>query len=62
PITRKPLSKLDPYYYRKILIGGIYREDGWQVAVGDTRIQSEEGVIVVCASPHLKDVQKLFLA
>jgi trk system potassium uptake protein TrkA len=62
PITRKPLSKLDSYYYGKILIGGIYRDDGWQVAVGDTHIQSEERVIVVCSSPHLKDVQKLFLA
>jgi Trk K+ transport system NAD-binding subunit len=32
------------------------------VAVGDTHIQSDERVIVVCVSPHLKDVQKLFLA
>ena len=62
PITRKPLSKLDPSYYGKIMIGGIYRNDAWQVAVGDTHIQSEERVIVVCGSPPLKDVQKLFLA
>ena len=62
PITRRPLSKLDPYYYGKILIGGIYRDDAWQIAVGDTHIQSDERVIVVCISPHLKDVQKLFLA
>jgi trk system potassium uptake protein TrkA len=62
PITRKPLSKLDPSYYGKIMIGGIYREGTWQVAVGDTHIQSDERVIVVCGSPHLRDVQKLFLA
>ena len=31
-------------------------------AVGDTHIHSDERVIVVCSSPHLKDVQKLFLA
>ena len=62
PITRKPLSKLDPSYYGKIMIGGIYRDGAWQVAVGDTHIQSDERVIVVCGSPHLKDVQKLFLA
>jgi trk system potassium uptake protein TrkA len=62
PITRKPLSKLDPYYYGKIMVGGIYRDGEWQVAVGDTHIQSDERVIVVCVSPHLKDVQKLFLA
>jgi trk system potassium uptake protein TrkA len=62
PITSKPLSKMDPSYYGKIMIGGIYRDGAWQVAVGDTHIQSDEQVIVVCMSPHLKDVQKLFLA
>ncbi len=62
PITRKPLSKLDPYYNGKILIGGIHRNGEWLVAVGDTHIQSSERVIVICISQHLKDVQKLFLA
>jgi len=62
PITRKPLSKLDASYYGKIMIGAILRDNAWQVAVGDTHIHSDERVIVVCASPHLKDVQKLFLA
>jgi len=62
PITRKPLSKLDPSYYGKIMIGAIHRDGAWQVAVGDTHIQSDERVIVVCVSQHLKDVQKLFLA
>jgi trk system potassium uptake protein TrkA len=62
PITRKPLSKLDSFYYGKIMIGGIHRDGVWHVAVGDTHIQSDERVIVVCVSPHLKDVQKLFLA
>ena len=62
PITRKPLSKLDASYYGKIMIGGIFRDGVWQVAVGDTHIQSDERVIVVCVSQHLKDVQKLFLA
>ncbi len=62
PITRKPLSKLDPFYNGKIMIGGIHRDGIWQVAVGDTHIQKDERVIVVCMSDHLKDVQKLFLA
>lgn len=62
PITRKPLSKLDPKYYGKIMVGAIFRDGRWHVAVGDTHIQSDERVIVVCVSPHLKDVQKLFLA
>jgi len=62
PITRKPLSKLDTSFYGKIMIGAIYRDGAWQVAVGDTHILSDERVIVVCISTHLKDVQKLFLA
>ena len=60
-ITRKPLSQLGSYYNEKILIGGIYRNGEWQVAVGDTHIQSNERVIVICMSQHLKDVQRLFL-
>ena len=62
PITSKPLSKLGSYYNGKIMIGGIHRNGVWQIAVGDTHIQSNERVIVVCMSQHLKDVQKLFLA
>jgi trk system potassium uptake protein TrkA len=62
PITRKPLSEMDSSYYGKIMIGGIHRDGVWQVAVGNTHIQSDERVIVVCVSPHLKDVQELFLA
>ncbi len=61
-ITRKPLSKLDPFFYGKIIIGGIFRDGEWQIAVGDTHILGNERVIVVCASLHLKDVQMLFLA
>jgi len=61
PITRKPLSKIGSYYDGKIMIGGIHRDNVWQVAVGDTHIQGNERVIVVCMSQHLKDVQKLFL-
>jgi len=60
PITRIPLSKLDPSFHGKILIGGVFRGDQWQIAVGDTRILPNERVIVVCKSLHLKDVQKLF--
>ncbi len=62
PITRKPLSKMDSSFYGKIMIGAIHRDDAWQVAVGDTHIQSDERAIVICLSQHLRDVQKLFLA
>ncbi|MEN8806369.1 MAG: NAD-binding protein, partial [Desulfobacterales bacterium] len=61
PITRKPLSKLDRSYYGKMIIGAIFRDDQWQIAVGDTHIHAGDSAIVVCTSPHLKDVQKLFL-
>ena len=60
PITRKPLSKLDSTYYGKIIIGAIFRDGKWQIAVGDTRIQDNERAIVVCKSLSLKDVQQLF--
>lgn len=62
PITKIPLSRLGSYYNGKIMIGGIHRDNTWQVAVGDTQIQGNERVIVVCMSQNLKDVQKLFLA
>ena len=61
-ITRKPLSKLDPSYYGKIIIGAIFRDGEWHVAVGDTHIQENERAIVVCKSLSLKDVQQLFFA
>ena len=48
-------------YYGKIIIGAVFRNGEWQVAVGDTHIQDNESAIVVCTSLHLKDVQMLFL-
>lgn len=61
PITRKPLRKLFSSFDSNIIIGVIFRDGEWQVAVGDTHIRADERVIVVCTSLHLKDVQKLFL-
>jgi trk system potassium uptake protein TrkA len=61
PITRIPLSKIDPSFYGKILIGAVYRDGHWEIAVGETRILPEERVIVFCKSMHLKDVNKLFM-
>lgn len=59
-ITRKPLYKLEGLK-DKIIIGGVFRNGEWQIAVGDTQIQPGESVIVVCGSLYLKDVQSLFL-
>ncbi|MFC1831255.1 Trk system potassium transporter TrkA [Thermodesulfobacteriota bacterium] len=60
PITKKPLAKLDPSYQGKLLIGGVYRDGAWQVAVGGTHIAANERVIGVCLSMQLKELRKLF--
>lgn len=61
-ITKKPLSRLDASYHGKIIIGAIFREGEWHVAVGDTHIHDNERAIVVCESLFLKDVQQLFFS
>lgn len=61
PITRKPLSKMDPSFYGKIIVGSVFREGKWKTAVGDTHIHENERVIVICTSLQLKDVRNLFL-
>jgi trk system potassium uptake protein TrkA len=60
PITKKPLAKLNALQYGTILIGSVFRHGEWRVAVGNTHIQANEKVIVICLSTHLKDVRKLF--
>ncbi len=60
PITKKPLSKIGSRYHGQFLIGSVYRDGNWQVAVGDTHIAKSERVIGVCLSRHLKDMRKLF--
>lgn len=60
PITKKPLSKLDPFFLEKMIIGGVYRNGEWNIAVGNTHIQNNERVIVICSPIHLKEVRKLF--
>lgn len=61
PITKKPLSKLDSFFHDKLIIGAVFREETWQIAVGDTHIQPGQPVIVICISKHLKDVRRLFI-
>ena len=60
PITKRPLSKLDSSYHGKLLIGSIYRDGAWQIAVGDTHIAAHERVIGVCLSMQLKEMRRLF--
>lgn len=61
PITRNPLSKLDKFFQDKLIIGAVFRENRWQIAVGDTHIHAGDPVIVICTSKSLKDVRKLFI-
>ncbi len=61
-ITKQPLSKLDSFFHDKLIIGAVFRDNSWQIAVGNTHIQAAEPVIVICTSKHLKDVRKLFIA
>ncbi|MCK9174992.1 MAG: Trk system potassium transporter TrkA [Desulforhopalus sp.] len=61
PVTRKPLSKLDPIFRDKMIIGAIHRRGEWEIAMGDTQIEANEPVVVICPSMLLKDVRKLFL-
>lgn len=61
PITRKPLHKLQSLLdHGAILIGGFFRDNQWQIAVGNTQIRNGERVIVVCASLNLKKIRKIF--
>lgn len=60
PITKKPLEKLSILKHGTILIGSVYRRGAWRIAVGSTHIQANERAIVICLSPQLKDVRKLF--
>ncbi len=61
PITRKPLYKQHSLLENgSILIGGVFRDDQWQVAIGETHIRNGERVIIVCTSLSLKKIRKLF--
>lgn len=62
PITKNPLSKLDSFFHNKLIIGALFRDNKWQIAVGDTHIKAKEPVIVICSSLLLKEVRKLFSA
>lgn len=60
PITKKPLSKLDLYYQEKMIIGWVFKDGDWNIAVGDTHIRANERVIAICSSRNLNEVRKLF--
>ncbi|MCP4337686.1 MAG: Trk system potassium transporter TrkA [Desulfobulbaceae bacterium] len=61
-ITKKPLSQLNSFFHDKLIIGAVFRDNKWQIAIGSTHIQAGDPVIVICTSRHLRDVRKLFIA
>lgn len=61
PITRKPLYEVGGMK-GKIIIGGVYHDDAWQIAVGATQVRPGDRVIGVCASQHLRDLEHLLLS
>jgi trk system potassium uptake protein TrkA len=62
PITRKPLAKIASSFDGSFIIGGVFRNDQWEIGVGGTHIQDNERVILACTSLQLKKVQQLFLS
>jgi trk system potassium uptake protein TrkA len=61
PITRKPLYEVGGMK-EKIIIGAVYRDGEWKIAVGDTHIQAGDKVIGICKSLLLRDLQALLLS
>ena len=62
PITRKPLAKITSSFDGSFIIGGVFRNDKWEIGVGGTHINGNERVILACNSLQLKKVQELFLS
>ncbi len=61
PITKKPLYQVGGMK-EKIIIGAVYRNDDWEIAVGDTHVQPGDKIIGICKSRHLRDLQALLLS
>ncbi len=59
-VTRRPLSKLRPFFDGKIIIGGVRRNGRWEIGLGDTQIEPGERVIAVCHARSLKELPRLF--
>ncbi len=59
-VTRRPLSKLQPFFDGKIIVGGVHRNGCWEIGLGGTRIEPGDRVIVVCHPRSLKDLPRLF--
>ena len=59
-VTRQPLSKLQPFFDGKIIVGGVRRNGCWEIGQGGTQIGPGERVILVCHPRSLKELPRLF--
>jgi Trk K+ transport system NAD-binding subunit len=44
----------------KMLIGGVWRDDDWQIAIGSTHIEAGDKAIGICGSQDLRDLERMF--
>ena len=61
PITRKPLFEVSGMQ-GKIIIGAVARSGDWEIATGDTHVQTGDKIIGICKSQYLRDLQALILS
>ncbi len=57
-VTKKPLRELD--FPKDAIIGGVIRGENIFIAVGDTHLQANDKVVVVCLSEYTNKITKLF--
>jgi len=60
PITRAPLRRMRNLR-GKVVIGGVFSDRAWRIAVGSTQVQPGDRVIAICRSRELQGLQNLFL-
>jgi len=58
PITKKPIKDLN--FPKEAIIGGIIRGDESMIAIGDTRIQNGDKVVVFSLPGGVKQTEKFF--
>ncbi len=59
PITRKLLRDVGGMK-GKMLIGSVWHEGSWGIAVGATQVKAGDRVIGICVSQHLPALERLF--
>ncbi len=58
PIAGKPLYEVG-HLLEDILIGAVFHDDGWEIAIGSTVIEPGDKVIGISVPGHLHELEKL---